>query len=71
VAGLVAVLDAIAVLETCDAIAVDNEAAERFITGLQRLTRQLDTASEVFEIVVAEGHRPQFTQATVLVVVTA
>ena len=44
-AGGVAVLDPVAVLEQRRAVGVDQDRAERFVAGLQRLAREFDAAA--------------------------
>ena len=60
--GGVAVLDPVAVLVARRAVAVDQNGAERFVTDLEGGAREFDAATEVFEVVVADGHMPECTQ---------
>ncbi len=66
VAGVVAVLDAVAVLVERGAVCVDQDRAERFVAVVERLAREFHAAAEPFEVVVADRHRPEFTQQTAL-----
>ena len=62
VAGGVAVLDAVAVLEKRGAVGVDQHRAERFVAVVERLAGEFHAAAQVFEVVVADRHRPECTQ---------
>jgi hypothetical protein len=64
---VVAVLDAVAVLVECVAVGVDQDRAERFVAVVQRLAGEFDATAEAFEVIVADRHRPEFTQAALRV----
>ena len=60
--GGVAVLDPVAVLVARRAVAVDQDGAERLVTGVKRGSREFHAAAQSFEVLVADGHRREFTQ---------
>jgi hypothetical protein len=70
VAGVVAVLDAVAVLVERGAVAVDQDRAERFVAVVERHPGEFHAAAKAFEIVVADRHRPEFTQQRARAVAT-
>ena len=57
VPGVVAVFDAVAVLEECPAVAVDKDRAKRLVTVVERLLGKLHAATETLEVLVADRHR--------------
>jgi hypothetical protein len=57
VAGVIAVLDAVAVLVQCLAVAVHQDGAERFVAGVECLACEFHAAAEAVEVVVADRHR--------------
>ena len=54
-AGGVAVLHAVAVLEAHEALGVDEDGAERLIPVVEGLAREVDAAAQVRQIGVAQG----------------
>ena len=61
-AGGVAVGDPVAVFEQCPAVRVDQDRAERLVAVVEGRPREFDAAAETVEVVVADGHRREFTQ---------
>jgi hypothetical protein len=57
VAGVVAVLDPVAVLVERDAATIDKDGPERLVAVVKGLAREIHASAEAVEVIVADRHR--------------